>query len=350
MRRTSRAIAWTVLGLAAATLGCYPRYRVRHQPTVPTEPVNAEALNSEADDMNAAAPPRLAETFPLVFSTNRFAAEGNRLAAFRIDPSFEVHWGSFRISAQPISFHASGGRMRLEPDRPQYGPVVVPAVRPSAAAWDDVVDWKDPVRLVFTVATAAAGLDLYVSEPFTFTDLERPDAAPIASEPLTALNTNGDESYLAFGPGGTAVFVADGDLVSVRGAESWETLLAAKPLARTALAPLNSPGRETAVSILGDRLLFVSDRPGGAGGLDVYLSRLEGDAWGPPSRVVRACSPADEMRPVLVAYGGTGVRRDGDRRVVEAIADVDNLLLLFSSNRPGGKGGYDFYYVGLPRD
>ncbi|MBI5442796.1 MAG: hypothetical protein HY900_16480 [Deltaproteobacteria bacterium] len=350
MKGTPGTIAWIVLALAAAAPGCYPHYRVRHQPTVPTEPVNVGALNSEADDMNAIAPPRLSERFPLVFSTNRFAAAGNRLAAFRIRPSYSVNDAKFFFDAQPLSWGGGGGRIRLEPDLPQYGPVLVPADRPSASAWNDVVDWNAPHRLVFTVATADAGLDLYVSGPFTFADLERTGDMPIPSEPLAALNTNGDESYLAFGPGDTAVLVADGDLVSVSSAGSWEALLAAKPLARSPLVPLNSPGRETAVSILGDYLLFVSDRPGGVGGLDVYLSRFVDGAWGSPDRVARACSPADEMRPVLLAYGGRGATRDSEWLVNAEIADVDNLLLLFSSNRPGGRGGYDFYYVGLPRD
>jgi hypothetical protein len=56
------------------------------------------------------------------------------------------------------------------------------------------------------------------------------------------------------------------------------------------------------------------------------------------------------MRPVLIAYGGAGAIRAAAKPMAEEIADVDNLLLLFSSNRPGGKGGFDFYYVGLPRD
>jgi hypothetical protein len=27
----------------------------------------------------------------------------------------------------------------------------------------------------------------------------------------------------------------------------------------------------------------------------------------------------------------------------------DNNLMIFSSNRPGGKGGFDLYYVGIPK-
>ena len=350
MERTRRAIALVVLALVGATPGCYPTYRLRHQPSVPTQPVNARALNSEADDMNAVAPPSLREELPLVFSTNRFAKDGNRLAAFRVTVIHDVHYGTFRLEASPLSWDQPLGLLRLDPDLPQYGPVVVRADHPAAAASEDVVGWTDPVRLVFTVATVDAGLDLYLSEPFSFAALENPGDAPISSRPLAALDTKGDESYLAFGPGGTAVFVADGDLVSVAGVDSWESLLSPRPLARTALVALNTPGRETAASILDDRLLFVSDRPGGAGGLDVYLSRLVGGDWAAPCRVAAACSSADEMRPVLVPYGGAGAERTGGRPVSGEIADVDNLLLLFSSNRPGGKGGYDFYYVGLPRD
>jgi hypothetical protein len=42
----------------------------------------------------------------------------------------------------------------------------------------------------------------------------------------------------------------------------------------------------------------------------------------------------DEYRPVVVSTKEEGFLND---------------LMVYSSDRPGGKGGFDLYYVGIPR-
>lgn len=74
----------------------------------------------------------------------------------------------------------------------------------------------------------------------------------------------------------------------------------------------------------GRTLYFVSDRPGGKGGLDIYVSqRNKEGSWG---KAVNAGSVIntnnDEMAPVM---------------------QVDNRTMTFASNKSGGKGGYDIY-------
>jgi len=84
-----------------------------------------------------------------------------------------------------------------------------------------------------------------------------------------------------------------------------------------------------AVSPDGTRLLFASDRPtpgvgGGAatGRFDLWMVERRGDGWGEPRWLGgEVNSAADELAPCLTADG----------------------TLYFSSNRPGGAGGFDLY-------
>lgn len=122
------------------------------------------------------------------------------------------------------------------------------------------------------------------------------------------------------------------------------------------------------------RILFVTDREGGLGGLDIWMieRRVDG-SWSEPQHAGAAInSPGDEMTPVLVAadtllfasdaMGGSGghdiflsVNRSGrwsDPVPVTALNsvwnDTDAVRLndgtyCFSSDRPGGRGGLDIW-------
>ena len=99
------------------------------------------------------------------------------------------------------------------------------------------------------------------------------------------------------------------------------------------LGTVNSPGvdQHPAISKNGLSLYFVSDRPGGIGGWDIYVSQRPSlDApWGPATNLGSTFnSPATENAPDL--------SRDGH-------------LLFFGSNRPGGCGGSDIW-VSYRRD
>lgn len=99
--------------------------------------------------------------------------------------------------------------------------------------------------------------------------------------------------------------------------------------------PLNLINRESddstqighpAISIEGDFMVFSTDLPGGFGGKDLWFSTFddETDMWGDPQNLGGEInSEEDEMFPSF--------RADGS--------------LYFSSNRSGGYGGFDFFFV-----
>jgi hypothetical protein len=70
-------------------------------------------------------------------------------------------------------------------------------------------------------------------------------------------------------------------------------------------------------------LFFISNRPGGCGGNDVYVSELQpDDSFGPATHIPELCSPLSDGRPAI--------RHDG-------------LEILLFSNRAGGLGGNDLW-------
>jgi hypothetical protein len=90
---------------------------------------------------------------------------------------------------------------------------------------------------------------------------------------------------------------------------------------------INTTGREQApfLSADGHRLYFFSDRAGGFGGTDVYVSRRQDKrddfGWESPENL------------------GAGVNSASNENLVVAFEDV----VYFNSNRPGGAGGTDIY-------
>ena len=70
------------------------------------------------------------------------------------------------------------------------------------------------------------------------------------------------------------------------------------------------------------QLYMASNRPGGPGGLDIYLASVPGGWSGPPSLVAELSSPQADLTPA--------VRRDG-------------LEIIIASARPGTIGGFDLW-------
>ncbi|HEY9114516.1 MAG TPA: hypothetical protein VIN10_07425 [Bacteroidales bacterium] len=96
---------------------------------------------------------------------------------------------------------------------------------------------------------------------------------------------------------------------------------------------LNSEGNDFCPFVNGNFMVFTSDRAGGFGGYDLYYSYFDGTTWSEPINFgEKINTPYDEFRPVPVN-----------------VQEFQNDLLIFSSNRPGGLGGFDLYYVGIAK-
>jgi len=92
---------------------------------------------------------------------------------------------------------------------------------------------------------------------------------------------------------------------------------------------LSGEGNDKCPSLYGNCIVFASDREGGYGGFDLYYSKYENNSWSEPVNFGGKINSAnDEYRPVAFSF-------------------LDFSLLIFSSDRPGGKGGFDLYCVDI---
>ncbi len=104
----------------------------------------------------------------------------------------------------------------------------------------------------------------------------------------------------------------------------------------------SAQGNTLAPYIEGNLLVFASDRPGGYGGYDLYASRFKDGKWQEPFNMqkimpqgVELNTAANEFRPSIMTM---------------SLKDYHQLkLLIFSSDRPGGLGGYDLYLSAFPQ-
>ncbi len=95
---------------------------------------------------------------------------------------------------------------------------------------------------------------------------------------------------------------------------------------------INTKYQETAlcVSADGQTMYFASSRPGGSGGLDIYMSKLENGDWGPAVNLgAPVNTPFDDDAPFL---------------------SIDGKLLYFSSRGHSSMGGYDIFKSVLQSD
>jgi hypothetical protein len=102
-------------------------------------------------------------------------------------------------------------------------------------------------------------------------------------------------------------------------------------VSKVKISNLNSDYNDRCPYVCGNFMVFSSDRPGGLGGYDLYWSTYNNGNWSAP-----------------VNFGAPINSESNEFRAIADYAhEFDNQLLIFSSDRPGGKGGYDLYYVGI---
>ena len=94
---------------------------------------------------------------------------------------------------------------------------------------------------------------------------------------------------------------------------------------------INSTWDDKCPFVRGRYMVFASEMQGGMGGFDLYYSVFRNGKWSSPVNMGPGInSAANEYRPVL----GIDLK-------------FENFFLIFSSDRSGGKGGYDLYFTGI---
>ncbi len=291
----------------------------------PDTVINLTGLNSEFDDYNIA----LYELYgnaPIVFSTNRASSGGQ----FDLEQGlFSFVWdqttGIFDYSTEIINDQFLTNLISsAETPLNDFGPY-------RMFSTTDGYEYT-----VLASGTEAGDLDLfYLKNPPAYNNIIPSVEGPF---PVKLLNSDSDDAYLSFDANmDTAYFTSD------RGGD-FDIYLMARPSDKelykyfdqdfspsVTVDNVNSSSDDKCPLVFRTVMVFASDRPGGLGGFDLYYSLFENGSWSVPVNFGPTVNTSfDEYRPVLGHH-----------------PDFSNLFLMFSSNRPGGKGGFDLYFTGV---
>lgn len=293
--------------------------------TFPDTIINLTGLNSSFDDYNAD-PYVLYGKIALVFSSNRKSSGGQfDIEQGIISYQFDLTTGSLILGSE-ITKDSFTSKL------------IGKAVTPN----DDF----GPYRLFSTVdgyeyfflssENENGNLDLfYLRNPPVYGSNIPEIKGPF---PVKLVNSNSNDAYICFDSGmDSAYFTSDRsgnfDIYFSR-------IPAEMPLSElfdmnfiNSSKPdsINSTEEDKCPFIHRGVMVFTSNRLGGLGGYDLYYSVFKNGKWNSPVNLgPKINTSSDEYRPVL-----------------GSVQDFTNSFLIFSSNRPGGKGGFDLYFTGI---
>lgn len=293
--------------------------------TFPDSVINIADINSAYDDYNSALL-KIGEDLPIIFSSNRKSSGGQ----------FDLEQGSISYSwDQTTGVFGFGSKMTTDLFLNKLiGKAVTPGNDFGPYRLFSTADGYE--YLLLSSVNSSGNLDLNYLKNVPVSGSDIPDVS--GPFPVKLMNTGSDDAYICFNFNqDTAYFSSDKDgnfdifllkKPADKDLTSWFNLDYVLP-AKT--DSINSSYDDKCPFIYKKIMVFTSNRPGGLGGYDLYYSILKNGKWSSPVNFgPRINTSSDEYRPVIGSH-----------------PDFTNKYLIFSSNRPGGKGGFDLYFTGV---
>jgi hypothetical protein len=292
--------------------------------TFPDKLINLEDINSPYDDYNLDIHQLIGHN-PIIFSSNRKSSGGQ----------FDLEQASFAYN-----FNQTNGNFEIstEISNDQF---LTNLINKAVTPGNDFGPYRQYSSLdgyeylVLSSVNSEGNLDMSYL-------MNRPDMGTGIPEiqgpfPVKLLNSGSDDAYICFDSNlDSAYFTSNRDgnfdiFVQTRPAEkeiyAWFNL---DFTSSTKVDSINSSADDKCPSVFKNVMVFTSNR-GDTAGYDLYYSLFKNGKWNSPKRFGNEInSSSDEYRPVI------GFNQD-----------FTNVYMMFSSNRPGGKGGYDLYFTGL---
>lgn len=314
-----------------------PQYRFIYlQPLVK----NLHRINTAYDEFNAAAPPGYYGEQELLFSTNAYS-QGEQLDIYHTRVTIEMHWHEEALGEHTFSLSVTPPVPFLEVNssNQEYGPSLFHRQDEPIYLYST---HTLPPELIYVLASDRPTNGIHSSNIYLYT----------AEGGLQSFagNSPAHDYYPTYHPAeNTLYFCSDRDgsfqlyAYQAEGVDNLEDLLTTPGEARL-VEVLNSPANDKCPFIFQDILVFVSDREGP---FNIYFSRYVDGDWISPRPLPREMggeegrlhllnSDYHEYRPIL--FQGW------------AHFTTENMIMIFSSDRPGGMGGYDLYLAVLPLD
>lgn len=299
----------------------------------PKEPVNMTEFNSEKNDYNSAMPSTLIDVFPLLFSSDRNGADYDIVREL-VEITFDRDNGKLNLdnrlseSLDLTRSYSVLGKIPLliNTSANEYGPYIM-EYHPSS------YDKYDGLFRVMYASDPNGDLDIY----FTTNYENREEFS--SPQPVGFVNTQFNDAYPSFNEDNSVMYFTSDrggnfDIYSVSISRDIDLALsdtADRQIVKETI--LSSDFDDKCPYVKGDILVFTSNRPGGYGGFDLYYSKKVVNNWSQPVNFGPSINTEkDEYRPIVARF-----------------SYYTNNLMIFSSNRDGGKGGFDLYYVGISK-
>jgi len=291
----------------------------------PDSVINISDINSPYDDYNLNLL-QLVGGSPIIFSSNRKSAGGQfdleqALFTYTFDQTTGVFGFVAKMTTDPFL-----NKLLSKANTPgnDFGPYRL----------FSIIDGYE--YLILSSVNSAGNLDLYYLKNQPVYGINLPDVTgPL---PVKLLNTASDEAYICFNSNqDSAYFTSNRD-------GNFDIFIQKKPVDKDLMSwfnsdyitstkadSINSPYDDKCPFVYRNIMIFTSNRPGGMGGYDLYYSLFKHGKWGSAVNLgTRINTSSDEYRPIIGSH-----------------PDFTNKFLMFSSNRPGGKGGFDLYFAGF---
>lgn len=313
-----------------------PRGYKYEQGSLPDSPVNLELFNSEYDDYNSTAP-SLGRLIPFCFSTNRNSQGGN-----------------FDIIYQPmnVNFDKTSGVLKVTNDYanwsifiPEYGTIqnAMSKINTSGNEFGPYLTYYQNTGFVDSDFLLLYASDLSGDFEISYT-FNKDKSSFSEGNPVKFLNSEFNDLYPSFNSDFSKIYFCserdngnfdifyvnisktDKEIIKVLSDSSYKEVFKEEAL--------SGDYDDKCPYIFGNMLIFSSNRPGGYGGFDIYYSKFENEKWSTPTNFgSKINSISDEYRPIIF-----------DEEV-----DFEKDMMVFSSDRTGGKGGFDLYFVGVEK-
>lgn len=295
--------------------------------TFPDSSLAMEKVNSVYDDYNTGLSDyTLYGDLKFIFSSNRGSSGGQ----------FDLNQGVLSFI-----FDQTDGTFELSVDL-SNDPFITRLINKAVTSGNDF----GPYRLFSSIdgfeymilasQTTGGDLDFYYTRNIPAFGTTLPEiSGPL---PANLLNTDSDDAYICFDFNQDTCYFSssrDGNFDIYLKGKSSETSLTTwfdgSYSAAVKVDSINSTADDKCPYIYRDLMIFSSNRPGGMGGYDLYYSVFKKGKWSFPLNLgPEFNTSADEYRPVIGRHD-----------------DFTNYFMIFSSDRPGGKGGFDLYFRGI---
>jgi len=309
-------------------------YEFEYTTIVTDTPTNLEGINSAYDDYNSDLPyPH--QGFYIYFSSNRkskgvhfdIIQRGLHLSYHEKDDVLDVHYSypdDTYTSFEDILFDLVNSR------DDQLGPL---------SFWG-----PEEYSYFFYADNQNGDFDIWYTHHLK-SDFGTSQAEEIVNGPdtLMAINSDADDLYPSISHDQTSLYFCsnrENDNFSIysiglpEAAELHNFITNNEPGDPVLNPVLSSDYNDKCPYIYEDIMVFASDREGGYGGFDLYYSLLNNGNWSAPVNFgPEINSGYDEYRPIYFSF----------------LAINYQNLMIFSSDRPGGQGGFDLYMVKTER-